>query len=171
VVTRVGLGVVVARWLLVAGCVLVLVTVGVTASAVWGGTGRGLGAAGTGTAVPVTLSPGTPAADLHPGSRADVLLTVTNPNPFSVRLGALVLDLEQGLGGFAVDTDHAACGVSELSYTRQTNGGIGWTVPAKAGSINGTRLVRLPVALTMSTAAVNACQGARISVYLAVESR
>ncbi len=169
--TRVPWGVATARWLLVAASVVVLVTVGVTAVAVWGGMGRGLGAAGTGTAVPVTLSPGTPAGDLHPGSRTDVLLTVNNPNPFSVRLGAFALDPEQGLGGFAVDTDHAGCGMSELSYTRQTNSGIGWTVPAKAGNINGTRLVRLPVALTMSTAAVNACQGARISVYLAVESR
>ena len=92
-----------ARWLLGAVCVALLLTAGMTAYAMWRAAGLGLGAGKTGTAVPVTLSPGTPAADLHPGGRTDVLVTVTNPNPFTVRLGALALDLEQGQGGFGYD--------------------------------------------------------------------
>jgi hypothetical protein len=150
--------------------VVLLLTAGVTASAVWGGAGRGLGGGRTGTAVPVTLSPGTPAGDLRPGGRTDVLLTVTNPNPFSVRLGAFALDPGQGQAGFAVDSGHPGCGVSELSYVRQTNGGVGWTVPARGGTIDGTLAVRLPDALAMSLSAANACQGARITAYLVVGS-
>ena len=95
---------------------------------------------------------------------------MTNPNPFSVRVGAFALDPQQGQGGFAVDSGHSGCGVAELSYARQTNGGVGWAVPGRGGTVDGTLTVRLPDALAMSAAAANACQGARVTVYLVVGS-
>ena len=159
-----------ARGPLVAAWVVLFLAVAGAATALWTGSGAGWGVAGTGTTVPVTLTAATPSGDLFPGGRADVLLTATNPNPSPVRLEALVLDTAQGIGGFAVDTGHSGCGVSALSYGTQTNGGIGWTLPARAGSVDGTLAIRLPSALTMSADAVNACQGARITVYLAVGS-
>lgn len=158
------------RCMLVAVCAVLLVTASLTASAKWGAAGHGRGTGKSRTAVPVTLSPGTPAGDLRPGARTDVLLTVTNPNLFPVRIGAFALDVERGVAGLAVDKDHVGCGLSELTFTRQTNGSAGWTVPAKGGSVDGTLAVRLPNALLMSLAAANACQGARITTYLVVGS-
>lgn len=159
-----------ARGILVAGWVVLFLAGGGTAAAMWSDSGGGAGTAGTGATVPVTLSPGSPTANLFPGGRSDVLLTVTNPNTSPVRLGSLVLDTVQGTGGFAVDAAHSGCSVAALGYTAQSNAGAGWTVPAKAGSVEGSLTVRLVNALSMGVDAANACQGARITVYLAVGS-
>jgi hypothetical protein len=153
---------------LVAGCIVLFLAVGGAAGAFWRASGNGSGTGAAGTTVPVTLSAGVPTGDLFPGGRADVLLTATNPNTSAVRVGALVLDTAQGVGGFAVDSGHSGCGVSAMGYARQANGGVGWTIPARGGSVDGTLVIRLPNALTMSLDAANACQGARITVYLAV---
>lgn len=142
--------------------VVLAVSVGGVAYGYWGGSGGGAGSATTGTTVAVTLSPGTPAATLYPGAVTNVLLTVSNPNPYLVRIGSLALDTGQGLLGYAVDGGHSACAVSALSFSTQTNGGAGWTVNA-----NGTLPVTLTGALTMGAAAANACQGASFTVYLA----
>jgi hypothetical protein len=92
-------------------------------------------------------------------------LTVTNPNSASIKIGSLSLNTSQGTGGFAVDGGHGGCGLAQLSFTTQTNGGNGWTV---AGS--GTLPVTLTNALSMGAAAANACQGATFTVYLQVAS-
>jgi hypothetical protein len=140
---------------------------GGVASAVWGGSGNGFGSAAIGTTVAVTLSPGTPAATLFPGGQADVLLTVSNPNLSAVHIGSLALDTLHGTGGFAVDAGHSTCAVAALSFATQTNGGAGWTVPAKVGAVNGTLPITLTNALSMGLGAANACQGASSTVYLA----
>ena len=148
--------------------ILVLTLAGAgTANAVWRGSGTGTGSGTAGTTAPVTLSPGTPTAALYPGGLTNVVLTVSNPNPYSVRIGSLTLDTGQGMGGFAVDLGHAGCAVSTLSYTTQTNSGAGWAVPGRVGAVDGTLSVSLPNALAMGTAAANACQGASYTVYLA----
>jgi len=85
------------------------------------------------------------------------------PNPGAVKVGSLSLDSTQGNAGFAVDGAHAACGVAALSFTTQTNGGAGWTIPA-----SGSSVLSLANALSMSTNAANACQGANFTVYLKV---
>jgi hypothetical protein len=142
----------------------------VAASAYWSGSGSGSGSAGTGATVAVTLSPGVPAPGLYPGGVADVVLAVSNPNTSPVRIGSLVLDPAQGTGGFAVDAGHSGCLVAALSYTTQTNGGAGWTVPAKVGLVNGTLPITLSSALAMTTGAADACQGATATVYLTAGS-
>lgn len=153
--------------MVVAWLVLFIAVAG-TASAFWGASGSGSGSGTTGTTVSVRLSPGVPGGDLFPGGQADVLLTVTNPNSSPMRLGALILDPGQGAGGFSMDAAHSGCGAEALGFARQTNGGVGWTVPAGSGSVDGTLSITLPSALTMSLGAANACQGARVTVYLAV---
>lgn len=143
--------------------VVVLVSLAVTGAAVayWMGAGSGAGAADTGRTQPVTLSPATPVAQLYPGGRSGVRVTVTNPNPTPVRIGALELDTAHGTNGFAVDAGHGACGVSSLSFAPATNGGAGWTIP-------GDDVVTLTLtdALAMQTTAANACQGATFTVHL-----
>lgn len=140
---------------------------GEVAAAYWNGFGSGTGSGGTGTSVALTLSAGVPAAALHPGGQSDVTLTVSNPNGSPVWIGSFTLDTSQGTGGFAVDAGHAGCAVATLAFTPQTNGGTGWTVPAKIGEVDGTLPITLPDALAMGVGAANACQGATFTVYLA----
>jgi hypothetical protein len=136
------------------------------AAAVWSAVGSGSGSGGTGATVAVTLSPATPTAALYPGGQADVVLTITNSNTAIVRIGSLASDTARGTSGFAVDAGHAGCVLLTLSFTTQTNGTTGWTVPAKTGSVDGTLAVTLPSALAMSSSALSACQGATFTVYL-----
>jgi hypothetical protein len=136
------------------------------AFAYWAVTGGGSGHAQTRTPGAVTLSPATPTAALRPGSSSGVAVTITNSNSSAVRVGSLALDTSFGSGGFAVDGGHAGCATSALSYTTQSNSGTGWTVPARTGSVNGTLTVTLTNAVSMSTSAANACQGAAFTIYL-----
>ena len=159
----------IARRLLPTSLLVVLaVLLGGLAYGYWSATGSGTGSGATGTTLAVTLGPGTPAAALYPGGQANVVLAASNPNAFPVHIGSLGLDTGQGTGGFAVDAGHSGCALSTLSFTAQTNGGAGWSVPANAGVVGGTLPVTLPGALAMSVGAVNACQGASFTVYLAV---
>jgi hypothetical protein len=149
--------------------VAALVTLGGAgvAYAYWTAGGSGAAAAGTGTTVPVTLGSATPTAALLPGGTSSVALTLTNSNTVSVRINSFSLDATQGTSGFAVDPAHAGCALSALAFTTQTNGGAGWTVPARVGTTNGTLSITLAGALAMSTAAANACQGASFTVFVA----
>lgn len=150
------------RRIMVVAAVAALAVTG-AAAAHWTGSGGGAGAASSGATQPVTLSPATPVAQLYPGGRSSVRLTVTNPNPAPVRVDALGLDATQGTGGFAVDAGHAQCGLSSLSITTDTNGGAGWTIPG-----GGAVTLTLADALAMHPSAANACQGATFTVHLRV---
>jgi hypothetical protein len=158
-----------ARLLIAAFAVVLVLLLDGTAFAYWGGSGSGADSGTTGVAVAVGLTPATPAAGLHPGGTAAVLLVVSNPNTFAVHLGSLALDTGRGTGGFTVDAGHSGCATSVLGFTTQTNG-AGWTAPAKVGSTNGVLPITLPGALTMTTSAANACQGASVTVHLLVGS-
>ena len=152
-----------ARRLLATSLLVILaLSLGGVAYAYSSGSGAGFGSATTGTAIAVALSPGTPDGDLIPGGQSDVTLTVSNPNTFEVRLGALALDPSQGTAGFTADAGHPACDVSTLSFTTQTNAGAGWTLPA-----SGSLPIVLTSALEMGAGAVSACQGASFTIYLA----
>ena len=158
----------VRRWVTPAAVVAIVwvLFVGGGAFAYWTASGSGAGNGGTGTLSALTLTPGTPVASFYPGTSSAVKLTITNSNTTTVRIGSLVLNTSSGTGGFAVDAGHSACLLSALSYTTQSNSGNGWTVPAKVGAVDGTLAVTLSGALTMSTSAANACQGATFTVYL-----
>jgi hypothetical protein len=132
------------------------------------GAGAAPSAAADGQAV--TLTAGTPSAQLYPGGSADVAVDVSNPNRFSAHIGSLSLDAGSGTGGFEVDAAHTGCDPSVLSFTTQTNGGGGWSVPPKVGATNGLLAVDLPNALAMDAGAADACQGASFLVHLSVGS-
>jgi hypothetical protein len=141
-------------------------SVGGSAAAYWSGAGSGRAVGSTGTAAAVVLSAATPDAVLAPGGQADVVLTVSNPNSFAVFVSSLALEPGQGNGGFTVGPAHAACDVSTLSFIRQTNMGAGWNIPAKNGDTDGSQLITLLDAISMSLDAEDTCQGAVFSVYL-----
>lgn len=149
--------------------VVIVIAAGGAASAYWGGTGSGSGSGSTGTTAAMTLTPGIPTTSLYPGGQANVSLTISNPNNASAHIGALLLDTSQGTGGFAVDTGHSACALTTLGFTTQTNGGAGWTVPARIGTANGSLSATLTNALSMGVDAADACQGANLTVYLKVD--
>lgn len=140
---------------------------GTAAYAYWRAGGTGAGSGATGTTVALTISAGTPSSALYPGGQTNVVATVSNPNYSPIHLTALSLDTTQGTGGFTVDAGHSGCSVAALSYSTQTNGGSGWTVPSRVGAINGSLSVTLTNALSLSSSAANACQGATFTVYLA----
>ena len=147
--------------------VFVLGTAGV-ARAHWRGAGSGTGSATTDTTADVTLSPGTPSATLYPGGRSDVMFSFHNANAAALHVSSVNLDAGPGNGGFAVDAGHSGCVAPMLSFATQTHAGAGWTVPGRAGGVDGTLAVTLADSLSMGVAAPNSCQGATFTVYLAV---
>ncbi len=136
------------------------------AVAYWAVIGAGSASGPVSSAPALTLSAGTPSAQLYPGASADVALTVSNPNPASVHIPTLMLDTSQGSSGFSVDAAHSGCALSSLSFTTATNGGAGWTVPGKVGSVEGSLSIDLSGALSMATFALSTCQGASFSIFL-----
>jgi hypothetical protein len=146
---------------------LIGVCLGGVASAYWGSVGNGQSSAATTTAAPVVVSPGAPAATLYPGGMADIALTVSNPNAFSVHIDFLTLDVSRGTAGFTVDAGHPGCDASALTFPTQTNGDAGWTIPAKVGAVNGSLALTLANALNMNLGAADACQGAVFAVAMA----
>jgi hypothetical protein len=154
--------------LAVAVAVLGLALPGGAALAFWTASGQGSGGGSTGTAQSLTVTAVTPPAHLRPGGQDDVALTLSNPNPFPVRVPSLELDTGQGSAGFAVDAAHSGCGLGTLSFTTQANGGAGWTIPARVGVTNGQSAVNLPGAVAMGSTAADACQGASFTVFVRV---
>jgi hypothetical protein len=152
-------------WVLLLALV-VLAATAVGAFGYWNGGGAGTGTARLAEPGALSLAPGTPAAELYPGGDADVATVVSNPNPYYIRIGSLVL----GTGGapFVADPAHKGCGVAALSFVRQTNEGAGWLIPPRVGTTAGTLAIDLPEAIRMSAAAASACQGATFTVALEV---
>lgn len=137
------------------------------ALAFWVGGGAGSGSASTEVLSQLTLSPATPVAQLYPGGSSDVVLTITNSNRATVRIGTLSLDEDLGTAGLSVDADHPACPPSALAFT-PADGGSGWTVPGAVAGVPGSITATLPDALSMSLDADDHCQGAVVTVYLSV---
>ena len=123
--------------------------------------GSGTGSLSVGTAQALTFSPATSTTALYPGDAADIALTVSNPTGGNVFIPSLQLDTTQGTNGFSVDGSHSGCDVGDLTFTPDATG---WTVPANAAAYP----IHLPGAVSMSTSADNACQGAVFTVYLKV---
>jgi hypothetical protein len=153
-----------SRWAkTLAAAAVALVVVG-SALAYLGSTGSGSGDASVGSPDELTITAATPTTGfLYPGGTGDVEATISNPNTFSVRVNSLIL----GSGGISADGAHAGCDTSALHFTTQNNGAAGWTIPAKAGSTDGSLDVDLVGAISMDTDAANGCQGATFAVSLA----
>ena len=145
---------------------LIGLCLGGVANAYWAAAGSGQGSATSTTAAPAVVSAAAPTTALYPGGHADLALTISNPNPFSVHVGSLKLDTTDGAGGFTVDAGHAGCALSALSFDTQTNGGAGWSLPAAVGALTGSLPITLAGPLGMDIGAANACQGAAITVAL-----
>lgn len=156
-----------SRKLVLAGALvaLVLVATGIAVAFWTTASSAGAGSATTGVGEPLTLTPGTPSDAVYPGAQAAVALTATNPSSVTSHIEALVLDTSQGTSGFGVDAAHSGCSLSALSFASQSNSGAGWSIPGGESLV-----ITLSGALSMTTNADNACQGAVFSVYLKAAS-
>lgn len=136
-----------------------------TAYAYWATNGSGSGSAAAGNMQTVTvdaLVPGdTPASTLIPGGTADVVLRVTNPNPYPVQVYSVM-----GNGSVTADTAHPACTTTGVTFA-DSPGPLSPTVFIAA---NSTALVTLPGAAGMDATSQSACQGStfHLPVTLAV---
>jgi hypothetical protein len=148
---------------------LATIVVAAGALAYWTAAGSGSATTQLGAPGQLTLTPGTPTAQLYPGGASSVAVVATNPNPYPVRIGSLELDTDEG-SGFEVDAVHGGCDASVLSLAPRDNGGAGWSVPPRVGANNGSLAIDLTGALTMDVGAANECQGATFTVYLVAGS-
>lgn len=146
---------------LVTGLVTVAsLSVATVAYGYWVATGSGDGLAMAMTPSNITISAGSPVNALYPGTSSDVALTLDNNRDISLRVNTFALDTSQGVGGFAVDSLHAACAPdsAQLSFTPQSTG---WDLAGLSAL-----QINLPAAITMGSGSPAACQGASFTVYL-----
>ena len=136
--------------------VAALLTAAPAAYAIWSAPGSGTATAAASAPQPVTIVAGAaPTEALYPtgAPTGDVAVAITNPNPFRVRVAALVLDTGAGSGGFSANA--AACGLDFAPVAP------GWDIPAGA-----TVQLDLHDSLTMATSAPPSCQGLAVQVFL-----
>jgi hypothetical protein len=136
------------------------------AYAYWTGTGSGAGSAVAATMQTVTVdafvagdSPGT---TLIPGGTADVVLRVTNPNPYAVQIYSVTAN-----GPAIADSAHPGCTVTGVTLTGT---GAPFT-PAVDLAANTTALITLPGMAAMGTTSQSACQGSTFQLPVTLEAR
>jgi hypothetical protein len=134
-----------------AGTVVGLVGVGI-AFAAWTNSGEGAGGVTAEQAKPLTVTV-TNVSGLFPTGSVDVPFTVTNTNPYAVTLANATLK------SVTVDAGHAACVPTVVT-------GADVALSAVVAPAATSASLNFPV--TMSNAAVDACQGAVFTVTLKV---
>jgi len=126
------------------------------AFAAWTSTGSGNGSALAGSAQGVTVEGDAVTTGLlYPNADGDVVVKVTNPNPYAVTVSAIN-------GNGAVTTDAVDCTDSTVTFTDVS--GLDQDI---AGN-NGTYTFTLTDAASMSDLAEDECQGASFSVPVTV---
>jgi hypothetical protein len=145
--------------------VLVLGIVGLVYAA-WTTTGSGSGyaKAGSSSALSTVDVSASTTATLYPGTSGDVLIKLSNPNPFPVQVTGV--SLNGANSDIAADASHSGCTTTGVSFSNQT--GLSIDVPAKSGGTNGTAQATLTNAATMSNASLNACQGATFTIPVSI---
>ena len=131
---------------------LALVGTGI-AFAAWTSTGTGSGTADATNAVNLTVNVGN-ATGLYPTGSKTATFTVTNPNPYAVKLTGA-----DAATNFGVDAGHSGCNVSSLSSAAQSLTDV---IAAGATSSSHT------VTISMDNIANDFCQGANFTFDLTV---
>lgn len=140
---------------------LALVAVGLVYAA-WttSGSGSVYAKAGSSQALSTLDAAASTTATLYPGSTGDVVLKVSNPNNFPVRVTGVSLNGTNA--NITPDAGHAGCTTTGVSFTNVT--GLTVNVPAKSGGTNGSAEATLSGAAAMSNASVDGCQGATFTI-------
>jgi hypothetical protein len=142
-----------------------LVLAGGTAYAYWGMSGIGSGTASAGQLQTLTTQALVQAAPgqqpLSPGSTADAVVRVSNPNPYDVQLFSVV-----SAGPATADAGHPQCVTTAVSFQNQNPLAQQVTIPA-----NATQTVTLPGSVSMGLSSDAGCQGAHFNLPLTLEVR
>lgn len=146
------------RWLVLS----VAASIGVSAlafgaAAYWTNSGTGTSTGRVAGMTGATLSVSTEATALYPGGAADLTISVTNPNAFSVVLSAVAVDPASAISS-------SAGGCDGPTYVSIVPG----TLPTTVIAANATQPFVLTDAARLSVSAVQACQGATFTIPLAV---
>lgn len=122
--------------------------------AAWTSSGSGSGTAKATSAQSLTTidASATTTATLYPGATGNVRITISNPNPYPVRVTSVT-----GNGAITADAGHSSCTTTGVSFADQT----GQTIDIAA---NGQTSVTLNNAASMSNASDNGCQGATFTI-------
>lgn len=129
-----------------------------TAAASWRAAGDGSGNAAATTASDLTtldasaLAP----AELYPGGTGDVIVRLSNPNPFP-------LDVDRIDGSGVITSDAGAACDASTGVTFDDRAGLGLVVPA-----GSTLTVTLADAATMDATSDDACQGAIFTIPVTI---
>ena len=128
------------------------------------GSGSVYAKAGTSQSLSTVDASASTSATLYPGATGDVVLKVSNPNPYPVRVTGVSLNGTNA--DIAADSGHSSCTTTGVSFANQT--GLTVNVPAKSGGTNGTAEATLAGAASMSNASVDGCQGATFTIPVTV---
>ena len=150
---------------LLGATLLVLAAVGLVYAA-WTTSGNGsvYAKAGTSQALSTLDASASTSATLYPGASGDVVLKVSNPNNFPVRVTSVSLNGTNA--DITADSGHSSCTTTGVSFTGAT--GLSVDVPAKSGATNGSAQATLSGAAAMSNASVDGCQGATFTIPVTV---
>jgi hypothetical protein len=131
------------------------------------GSGSGYVKAGTSQTLSTVDVSASTVASLYPGVNGNVLIKVSNPNPYPVRVTGVSLNGTNG--DITADAGHAGCTTTGVSFTNQT--GLTIDVPAKVGATNGETQATLSSAASMSNASLDACQGATFTIPVSLSGQ
>lgn len=155
------------RWKLIvaAGSLAAMVATALVFAA-WttNGSGQGYAKAGSSSSLSTVDVSASAAATLYPGTSGDVLIKISNPNPYPVRVTEV--SLNGANSDIVADASHSGCTTTGVSFSNQTELSI--DVPAKSGGTNGTAQVTLTNAAAMSNASLDACQGATFTIPVSI---
>lgn len=133
--------------------------------------GLGSGPGTTGSLQPLVIqsaTTGSPSTSLLPGTTADLLLNLTNPNPGAVTLVSVTQGggvAVQGGGGCTNDPGWpGTLGNSGVTVVSST----GLSIPIAGGA---TAVVHIPGGAAMTTASASGCQGATFQIPVTVVVR
>lgn len=154
------------RRLFVALTAVVALVVGLGAGgayAYWRAQGSGSGTASVGTPAGVTVvaATATPSSKLIPGSTADLVVQLDNPNVYSVTIVGIaqVGTTVTPVGGTGPGT---ACSSANTGVSVPTQTGLSLTVA------NGSNTFHLTNAATMAASSASGCQGASFQIPVTV---
>ena len=139
------------------------------AFAAWTASGTGAAGAKATSFQALTVSAGTATAQLYPGGSGDAVVSVTNPNPFAVKITQITQDVSAGK---FVSSDQGANCTDAAASIHPT--GISLTAasgsPLATIAASSTSSFTLTGKVAMSNTSDTLCQGAVFSIPVIVTS-